>query len=276
MKCLFVFNPFARRGLGNKEIELIKKRFQGNDIEFYQTHGQGSITKYVKENGDSFDLIVAVGGDGTIHEMVCGVLSLDKKPIVGVLPRGTMNDVSKELGYSTNINKSIDILLKGNTKLKNAYSINDTFFFYGLAIGRYANVSYETVNKKQFGKLTYYFSCIKNYFTSKPISIKLDNKEVKISQLFILDTKYLAGYKMDKVLDDKLHIKYIEAKNRFIDTIKFAKFLFSHGKKSVKELIVDSITIEGDNISFTLDGEMYLANKALVKPLSEQIRIICK
>ena len=276
MKCLFVYNPFARKGFGKKEIERIKQRFVGNEIEFYQTHGQGSITRYVASDGSNYDLIVAIGGDGTIHEMICGLLKLDKKPKVGILPRGTMNDVSKELGYSSNLDKSIDILLKGNTVYKKVYSINDTFFFYGLAIGRYANVSYETVNKKQFGKLTYYFSCIKNYFTSKPTRIIIDGKEVLISQLFILNTMYLAGYKINKDLDSLLHVKYIETKNRFVDTIRFAKFLFSKGKKSIKELVVDSITIEGDDISFTLDGEKYIANKALIKPVEEQIEIICK
>lgn len=276
MKCLFVFNPFARRGLGEKEIEIIKKKFTGNDIEFYQTHGQGSITKYIATNGSNYDLIVAAGGDGTIHEMICGVQSLEKKPRVGVLPRGTMNDVSKELGYSANLNKSLDILLKGNTVLKNVYSINDTYFFYGLAIGRYANVSYETVNKRQFGKMTYYFSCIKNYFTSKPVKIKIDGKELLISQLFILNTEYLAGYKMNKDTDSMLHVKYIEAKNRFVDTIRFAKFLFSKGKKAIKEIVVESITIEGEDLTFTLDGEKYLANEALIKLASEQIEIICK
>lgn len=276
MKYLFVYNPFARKGLSDKEIYHIQQRFNGHNLEFFKTRGQGSITEYIKEVGSNFDVIISIGGDGTLHETICGVLSLDKMPKIGILPRGTMNDVSKDLGYSSNIDKSIDILLNGNTKKKNVYSINDTYFLYGLAIGRYAKVSYQTKNKRQFGKLSYYLSCLKEYFKSKPTIIKLNNEELKISQLFILNTTYLAGYKMQKDEDFKLHVKYIPAKNRFIDTIHFYKFLKSKGKKCCKELVLDSVNISAKDLAYTLDGEKYISDSSTINGLYNHIEVICK
>lgn len=276
MKYLFVYNPFSRKGLSIKEINHIKERFQTDQVSFFKTQGQGSITEYVSKVGSDFDFIISVGGDGTLHETVCGILKLEKRPKVGILPRGTMNDVSKDLGYYSNLDKSIDIIKKGNTCLKHVYSINDTYFLYGLAIGRYACVSYNTKNKRQFGKLSYYFSCLKEYFKSKPTTIVINNQKLKISQLFILNTAYLAGYKMNKDNDMHIHVKYILSKNRFIDTIHFYRFLKSRGKKCVEEMIVDSIEIDSKDLAYTLDGEKYISSKAYISLLYNHIEVICK
>lgn len=276
MKYLFVYNPFSRKGLREKEMNHIKERFKSDSVSFFKTQGQGSITEYVSKVGSDFDCIISIGGDGTLHETVCGILKLEKRPKVGILPRGTMNDVSKDLGYHQNLDKSIDIIKKGNTCLKHVYSINDTHFLYGLAIGRYACVSYNTKNKRQFGKLSYYLSCLKEYFKSKPVNIVINQKELKVSQLFILNTDYLAGYKMNKDNDLHMHVKYILAKNRFIDTIHFYKFLKSKGKKCVEEMVVDSLQIESNDLAYTLDGEKYVSSNVSINPLYNHIEVICK
>lgn len=276
MKYLVVYNPFSRSGLSDKDISYIKKRLEGNELDFFRTQGQGSITKHVEKVGNTYDVIISCGGDGTLHETICGVMKLESLPKIAILPRGTMNDVSKSFGYSKKIEESFDIILKGNTIKKNVYSINDTYFLYGLAIGRYTNVSYQTVNKRQFGKFTYYLSCLKEFFKSKPIQVKINNEDLKLSQLFILNTSYLAGYKMDKEEDSHLYVKYILAKNRFIDTIRFYKFLKSRGKKCSKTLILDSIEIKSNELAYTLDGEKYVADLAKIKPLYNYLEFICK
>ena len=276
MKYLFVYNPYSRYGLKEKEIEIIKKRFIKDEVIFYKSEYQGSIEKYVFLNGFNFDLIVACGGDGTIHEMICGAIRLKNTPLLALLPRGTMNDVARSLGYKSDLNKSLDIIQNRKFTTKNVYSINDTYFLYGMAIGRYSNVSYETINKKHFGVFSYYFSCLKEFFKSHTTTIVLNGKKIKISQLFILNNNYLAGYKMEFIDDKKIYVKYSISRNRLFDTFKFLFFLLARGKRHFIEEVVDELIIEGTNLKITLDGEKYETNRAVIKILDKNIRMICK
>ena len=265
MKYLFVYNPYSRYGLKEKEIKFIKNKFIDDEVSFYKSEYQGSIEKYVIQNGNQYDVLV-----------VCGAIKLENPKTIALLPKGTMNDVAKSLGYSFNLNKSLNIILKGNSLNRDVYSIGDTFFLYGMAIGRYSNVSYEAKNKRRFGIFSYYIFCLKEFFKSRPTVCKVNGKSLKINQLFIINNDYMAGYKMEFLNDHRIHLKYNLAKNRFIDTFKFLFFLLSKGKRHIKEETYDSLTIEGNNLKFTLDGEKYESNKVLISILDLKVKIICK
>ena len=228
MKALLVHNPYSRRALSKKEIDIIINKMSVDyTTDIFSPDGEGTIEKYVKENGQNYNLIIACGGDGTIHEVALGILSLDKKPKLAIIPRGTMNDVARCYKMPKNLEKCVEIIRRGNSEFRCAYKINDTYFLYGLGIGRFASVSYKAGKKRELGKLAYYLSCIKDFFKSKPTILTIDNKKIKVSQVFIFNNKYLAGYPVLCENDSLVHLKYIPSKNRFIDTIRFFLFLIS-------------------------------------------------
>lgn len=164
--------------------------------------------------------------------------------------------------------------MKGNSIERNAYRINDNYFLYGLAIGRYTSVSYRADKKRELGRLAYYFACIKDFFKSKATNLNINGNNLKISQAFIIDNKYMAGYPIDAISDDWIHLKYIPSKNRFIDTFKFLFFLLSKAKRHSNEITGEDIKIEGKNICFTLDGERYITSHATINKLNNAIKII--
>ncbi|RIA64725.1 diacylglycerol kinase [Anaeroplasma bactoclasticum] len=275
MRALLVHNPYSRRALKKKEIEFIVKELSvAYTTDIFETKGKGTIDEYVSLNGESYDLVIACGGDGTIHEAASGILRLQKKPKLGIIPRGTMNDVAKCHKMPKSIKKCLKIILNGHAKPHSAYRINDTFFLYGLAIGRYAGVSYSAGKKRELGRLAYYLACIKDFFYTKPTTIFIDGKEEKISQLFILNTKYLAGYSIVQTNEEFMHIKILPFKNKVSDTIRFWKFLVSKSKRHCLVLEKKMVTLDGDNLEFTLDGEKYVTSHAEIEKLKDSIEII--
>lgn len=275
MRALLVHNPFSRRALKKKEIEFIVSELSvAYTTDIFETKGIGTIDEYISKNGESYDIIIACGGDGTIHEVACGILRLSKKPRLGIIPRGTMNDVAKCHKMPKSIKKCLKIILNGHVEAHSAYRINDTYFLYGLAIGRYAGVSYSAGKKRELGRLAYYLACIKEFFHTKPTRIIVDGKEELISQLFILNTRYLAGYSIVTTNKEFMHVKILPFKNRVFDTIRFWKFLVSKSKRHSLVLEKKSIILDGDNLEFTLDGEKYITSHAEIEKLRDSIEII--
>ena len=242
--------------------------------DIFETKGAGSITEYIKNYGNSYDLIIASGGDGTIHEAACGILKCQKKPKLAIIPRGTMNDVARCYKMPKNVGKCVDIILKGNVELHTTYKINDTFFLYGMAIGRYADVAYVADKKRELGKFAYYLACLKEFFRSKPIEVTINGNKKKISQAFILNSKYLAGYKMNERNDKRIILNQIKFKNRFLDTIRFFFFLLSKSKRHSILQTEDEFVIQGEGIFFTLDGERYISSYAKITKNDVDIQII--
>ena len=115
MKVLLVYNPYSSRNKEkrlNKIYNLLSIHF--DDITIYKSIYKNSITDYLIKYSDEFDLLIILGGDGTIHEVICALENVNKPPLLFVFPSGGCNDISKSLGLSKNINRNIKVLLKMN------------------------------------------------------------------------------------------------------------------------------------------------------------------
>ena len=102
-----------------------------------------------------FDVIVAIGGDGTVNEIIPGML-FSNKPL-GIIPGGSGNDFIKSLNIPNNIGAAIEVILKGKASVIDVGKINDTYFANGVGIGFDAAVnraSYE-INHSKRGLLLY-------------------------------------------------------------------------------------------------------------------------
>ena len=71
-RLLFIYNPFAGRGLIKQNVSDIVDIFvkAGFDVSIYPTQAQGDATPYIIENASGFDRIVCSGGDGTLDEVI--------------------------------------------------------------------------------------------------------------------------------------------------------------------------------------------------------------
>ena len=117
-----IYNPISGGGNAEKKINSIQNLFIYNKIKTetvrtqYPHHEEELVQKAIKKGYNKF---ICIGGDGTIHHMVNGIMKqnyADTRTIkLAVIPTGTGNDWVKNYKISTNFKKAIDIILRNNS-----------------------------------------------------------------------------------------------------------------------------------------------------------------
>lgn len=103
-RLMLIINPAAgrggfRNGLGDA-LNLLDKG--GCRTTLFFTSGRGDATEFAAKYGADFDIVGCVGGDGTLSEVLAGLMRLENPPKVGYIPMGTANDVATTLGLPKN------------------------------------------------------------------------------------------------------------------------------------------------------------------------------
>lgn len=114
--CTIIINPTAGRDEAGRSVTKIRQALgaDGADWNWLFTKGRGDAEKFAREavaRGD--DLVVAVGGDGTLHEVTNGVLG--SETVVGLIPFGTGNDVARALGLHGDLERACRAITNGTT-----------------------------------------------------------------------------------------------------------------------------------------------------------------
>lgn len=192
LKTKLILNPYAGKKRLDKEIDTIKKTLTSEglnfDLAFTQKPKDGIyLAKKAAEEG--FNLIVSVGGDGTINEVVNGIIGFEEV-ILGVISIGSGNDFAWMIGVCPkDIEKACKTLCHGTIKEIDVGVVNDRYFVNGLGIGFDAQVARERLKYKGIlsGVSLYLYAVIKTLFKYKstPSNIKLDDKIININSLLI-------------------------------------------------------------------------------------------
>ena len=127
--CL-IANRTSGSGSAGAYIDDVKTLLEarGVDFEIRETQYPGHATALAKAAVDEgFDVIVAVGGDGTLRETALSVVHTDR--ILGLLPCGTGNDYARAVGIPTDAKAAVDILLNGTDRTVDAGQANEQIFF---------------------------------------------------------------------------------------------------------------------------------------------------
>lgn len=255
MKLLLIYNPYSGKGKNKKYGKLKSILDNKFDVTSFKSNGIGSITNYLLNDNNTYDVIVICGGDGTINEAIDAISKFNYYPKIAVIPFGTMNDFSHYLKMSKNIKKSANYIINMKTIPHDIYKINDGIVVYGFGLGMLSNISYKNNKfKKIFGRLSYYFLAIKELFISKKldVSININNNNINMKCNLILasTTNRLAGYKIKK--GNNLKIVIIKG-FRFLYPFKLYWY-FITGYAKYKYDVTD-IKISSNYESFTIDGE---------------------
>ena len=160
-KLLLIVNPAAGRsayknGFGDA-LNLLARG--GWVTTLYFTAGRGDAARIAAENAAGYDAAACVGGDGTLSEVLAGLMRLDSPPPVGYFPMGTANDVATTLGLPKNDVLAAARRLLGGTPHPfdvGGFGEKD-YFAYVAAFGAFTEVSYATPQdqKKMLGHLAY-------------------------------------------------------------------------------------------------------------------------
>lgn len=103
------------------------------------------------------ELVIACGGDGTVHSSANGILKGNSEAVLAVLPFGTVNDFASVLGMTDKIEHFKSVLENGTTKKIDVGICNGLYFINVVAVGAFTDVGYAVPRplKKLFGRLAY-------------------------------------------------------------------------------------------------------------------------
>lgn len=177
-KLVFIYNPHAGKGIiQNKLAEIIDLFVKGGyQVEVYPTQGPQDAIRKVGTIPDDVDVIACSGGDGTLDEVVTGIVKFDKHMPVGYIPVGTTNDFAASLNISRNVVHAAADIVSGAPKPYDVGGFNKDVFVYIAAFGLFTDVSYETNQdlKKLFGHMAYLLEGVKRLGDVKGYWMKVD------------------------------------------------------------------------------------------------------
>ena len=300
----FIVNPNARSGLGQKvwaELEIIlKKRNVPYKVYFtkYQRHATNIVSEITSDGEEH--TIVALGGDGTVNEVVNGIRDFDKT-ILGYIPIGSSNDFARGLELPTDPVAALENILAcphlhpmnvGKLTFKNKMKR----FAVSCGIGFDADICHEAVvshvkyflNKLKLGKLTYVCIALHRLFVTKPctVTITLDHeKTISFPNTYfvaMMNNKYEGGgvkfCPKAKNDDDKLDIMVAAdvSKLKVLCLIPLALFGWHTPFKGVHIFACEHIDIHAENaMPLHTDGEpIFLQHDISACLLPKKIRVI--
>ncbi|MFH0952141.1 MAG: diacylglycerol kinase family protein [Patescibacteria group bacterium] len=289
-KYSIIFNPTANRGKAASALPKIEKFFNEHKLgyEILLTRRPDEATALAEELSKGGNIIIAAGGDGTIHEVVNGMKL--RRNVLGLLPLGSGNDFANALGYSHRLSANLNIIEDNNIRDIDLGQIDGKVFINSLAIGFDAVVADKFNRSKKFlpGKAAYLraiFSAIWQ-LRSYPIKIQTaeltDDKEVVMTAITNGHT-YGGGLPINptaKINDGLLNICVIEKLNRRYLTRNLPKLIKGkHGQlPEVTMFTSKKISLESDQgLPLALDGEIIEPQKKLtVNIIPKAIKIITK
>ncbi|MBQ7580905.1 MAG: YegS/Rv2252/BmrU family lipid kinase [Clostridia bacterium] len=161
-KTLVIINPKAGKMKTKGQLLNITDELSvgGNEVTFYTTKGRGDGTSLAENLGREFDTVICRGGDGTLNEVVNGLMKIEKekRPPLGYVPSGSTNDFARSLNISSNPKKCVNHLLRGRQIPHDIGFFNgERYFTYAACFGAFTDLSYNTSQKFKnlFGHLAY-------------------------------------------------------------------------------------------------------------------------
>lgn len=291
MRALVVYNNYSGKSRAVEKLDYIcstlKRKY--DIVECFKSNHPRSITEHIVSCGFSYDLILTVGGDGSVHEVINGIMQLEKRPILAYIPAGTCNDVATTLGLRKNLKRTMKKILDCKTSKMDVFKVKEDYFIYGLAAGCLTEISYDASHKikRNIGKFAYFIQGLKSYrnTTTIHIGIETENKKIEgeFSLFLALNTRYLAGFKIHRkkriYLDDGcLRITLIRKTSKIMNIIDFGMFLLlgETYKHNILHFDASKLKITSETpVAYNTDGERFAKETSLeVEVVPKSIDVI--
>ena len=205
-KMLFIFNPRSgRERLRTKLLDILDLFVKaGYEVTVHVTQSAGDAQKQVEKKGGGVELLVCSGGDGTLNEVVSGMMawSREKRPQLGDIPAGSTNDFAASLDLPKNMLRAAAIAVAGRPFAIDVGKFGDgRYFVYVAAFGAFTEVSYKTPQetKNVLGHQAYMLEAVKRIAGLKSYRMKFFWDDQELEEDFILgmvtNTISIGGFK---------------------------------------------------------------------------------
>ena len=190
-KLLMIVNPRAGRNKSRSPLFDAVSVFSqaGYLVRGHNTAGPGDARETAAREGVDYDLVVAVGGDGTLNEGISGLLRLEQPPLLGYLPQGSTNDFAASLHISGKPPIAAETIVRHRLQVLDVGTWNDRAFVYVASFGAFTRSSYAAPQaaKNALGHFAYILEGMKDLDTLRPYRVKLT------ADGEVLDGEYLFG-----------------------------------------------------------------------------------
>lgn len=165
-KTLLIVNPVSGKGrIKSCAMDILAALGHGgNPVSVLLTEKRGDATDFAAKYASDFEQLVCTGGDGTLNEVINGLMSLpeEKRPVVGYVPLGTTNDMASTLKLPRTAAAAIRLLDKNNLQTIDIGKLGSTYFGYIAAFGAFTEIPYVTPQKAKntLGYLAYLLQAI--------------------------------------------------------------------------------------------------------------------
>ena len=190
-KLLFILNPRAGRNKPHGPLfdALAILSGAGYLIRIHETSAPGDAADTAAREGAGYDLVVAAGGDGTLNEVISGLMRLDAPPPLGYLPQGTTNDFASSLQIPRTPASAAKNIVQNRMRELDIGRWNERSFIYVASFGAFTRSSYAASQaaKNALGHFAYILEGMKDLNTLRPYHIRLT------ADGEVLDGDYLFG-----------------------------------------------------------------------------------
>ena len=224
-KCLFIYNPKSGKSGVTKRINYIINELETiyDEVDIRPTQYRGHATELSRDACGKYAHLIVSGGDGTVNEIINGVAEQENAPIIGYLPSGTVNDISRSLNIPRSLDKALKVIRDSNILEHDIFKANNRYGIYVCGAGAFTATSWDTdqKSKKFWGKVAYFFHGINEIFNLPDFDIKITEKngnvyEDKYIMMLILNSRSTAGFKLNskaRLSDGKVDVVLIKRKN---------------------------------------------------------------
>ncbi len=290
-RMLFIYNPFSGKGLVGKHLSdivdaMVKKGFE---VTVYPTQAREDGLRKAMEEAANYDRIVCSGGDGTLDEVMTGVMRSGVDIPIGYIPAGSTNDFASSLKIPKNMVKAAEVAAGDHVFSCDIGDFNGDTFVYVAAFGLFTEVSYKTSQqlKNILGHVAYILEGAKHLtkIPAFPMKVEHDGEIIKDKFIYgmVTNSKSVGGFKgitgKDVHLDDGVfEVTLIKKPKNPAELTTILASLTS--RKDETDLIYTFKTNElkvttKTEVPWTLDGEFGGNHKELVvKNLNKRVNIL--
>jgi YegS/Rv2252/BmrU family lipid kinase len=270
-KMLFIYNPKAGKGNIKSRLSDVIDVFvrSGYEVLVHSTQSKNDACEQVKAYCTQVDVIACSGGDGTLDEVVTGMMETDSSLPVCYVPSGSTNDFANSLFIPKDLVKAAELVDKGKLYGCDIGKFNNDTFAYIAAFGLFTDVAYETDQelKNILGHVAYVLEGVKRLFDIKTYELRVECEDFVVEDKFIYGMitnsrsvggfQHLTGKNVD--MDDGLfEVTLIKAPKNALELQEIIANLLSGEDHTdlIYSLKSGKIRISSnEEVSWTLDGE---------------------
>lgn len=291
-RALVIVNPSSGKEkaeeYANHIVEILKDRYK--TITVKKTEGAGDAKRFASDaTVEGYDLVIAMGGDGTVNEAVNGIAPHDRRPIFGIIPLGTVNDLGRALDIPLEPEDAVKVFGEEHLQTIDIAKIGDRYFASGMAIGKIPESIHEVSaeEKSKLGPVAYVIAGAKKLFEQEKISLKVSFDETEwsgeLTALVISLTGSIGG--MQDILpnaefeDGKLHVLLIHDINlgeaaKLIPKLMSGKIAESENISYIATEKITIVPVGHENYISDIDGEEGPRVPFTVESLRSHIKVL--